>query len=622
MLPNGKVDTDVGWGQPQRERVIPDWVASTVTQVLEQNMLYGTGTGAHLSGHTDAGKTGTTDNYADAWFSGYTPRLEATVWIGYPSGEIPMLDVHGIAVSGPTFPASIWHLYMETAVGKKPDVPFAPPLTQPVWAHWQGQYEYSGSYGTDHRDDDRDDDGEVDADDHGSSDDHGDAEGPAAAADDPAGSGDHGDGAAAAADDGRDADRHDAAAVMSREPDLLTFEEAQARVLAHARPLPGETVPIERAGGRVTADAARAAVDLPPFPSSAMDGYAVRAVDVPGTLPVVARIAAGRPAARRLESGEAMSISTGGVVPEGADSVVPVEYVVQHDNSIDVAGDVVVGAHVRPRGGDVRAGDIVVEAGVRLGPAQLGGLAAAGVADLRCARAPRVAVLSTGTELARPGEPLGPGQVYEANAIMLAAALAAAGGDIEVLPAVADDESALAEALERGLAADVLVTSGGVSVGPHDLVRRIEAELGVEEVFWRVAIKPGKPVSFGVRGETLVFGLPGNPVSSLVGCELFVKPALRALLGLPAPLPEFEPGRLAAPLRRNDARDELVRARSRVDQDGRRARARVGPGVAHDRPRGGRGRARARSARDGRARRRSRRSLAPARRRRLAGLSR
>ena len=148
VLPNGKTDTDVGWGKPQRERVIPDWVASTVTQVLEQNMLQGTGTGAHLSGRTDAGKTGTTDNYADAWFSGYTPRLEATVWIGYPSGEIPMLDVHGIAVSGPTFPASIWHLYMETAVGKKPDVPFPPPLTQPLWAQWHGQYEYSGSYGT------------------------------------------------------------------------------------------------------------------------------------------------------------------------------------------------------------------------------------------------------------------------------------------------------------------------------------------------------------------------------------------------------------------------------------------------------------------------------------------
>jgi molybdopterin molybdotransferase len=350
-------------------------------------------------------------------------------------------------------------------------------------------------------------------------------------------------------------------------PDLLTFEEAQARVLAHARALAAETVPIERAGGRVTAEDVGAVVDLPPFPSSAMDGFVVRVADVPGTLPVVEHIAAGQPAVRALGAGEAMAISTGGVVPDGADAVVPIEYVVQHDNSIDVANAVAMGAHVRPRGGDVAAGDVVVEAGVRLGAAQLGALAAAGVAELRCPRAPRVAVLSTGTELARPGTPLGPGQVYEANAVMLAAALAAVGADIDVLPAVADDESALREALERGLAADVLVTSGGVSVGPHDLVRRTEAELGVEEVFWRVAIKPGKPVSFGVRGETLVFGLPGNPVSSLVGCELFVKPALRALQGLTDPLPRFEPGRLAAPLQRNDARDELVRARSRVDQD-------------------------------------------------------
>ena len=151
---------------------------------------------------------------------------------------------------------------------------------------------------------------------------------------------------------------------------------------------------------------------------------------------------------------------------------------------------------------------------------------------------------------------------------MLAAALAAAGADIELLPTVADDESAHREALARGLAADVLVTSGGVSVGPHDLVRQIEAELGVEEVFWRVAIKPGKPISFGVRGATLVFGLPGNPVSSLVGCELFVKPALRALQGLDDPLPRVEHGVLAAALRRNDARDEFVRARSRLDRDG------------------------------------------------------
>jgi molybdopterin molybdotransferase len=177
-------------------------------------------------------------------------------------------------------------------------------------------------------------------------------------------------------------------------------------------------------------------------------------------------------------------------------------------------------------------------------------------------------VLATGSELARPGEPLEPGQVYEANGLMLASALASAGAEIELLPAVADDESAHRAALERGLAADVLVTSGGVSVGPHDLVRRIEFDLGVEEVFWRVAIKPGKPVSFGVRGRTLVFGLSGNPVSSLVGCELFVKPALRALQGMRDPGPRFEPGRLASALARNESRDELVRARVRLDDDG------------------------------------------------------
>ena len=351
------------------------------------------------------------------------------------------------------------------------------------------------------------------------------------------------------------------------------MQEAQERVLAHARRLPAESVPVAEAAGRVTAEDACAVVDLPPFASSAMDGYAVRARDLPGRLPVVAQIAAGRPALRALAAGEAMAISTGGVVPDGADAVLPLEYVVQYDNSVEVveieAGKgVEPGAHVRPRGGDAVAGDVVVEGGVRLGAAQLGALAAAGLASVSCARRPRVAVLATGTELVRLGEALRPGQIYESNGLMLAAALAATGADIELLPVVADDESAHRQALERGLAADVLVTSGGVSVGPHDLVRKIEAELGVEEVFWRVAIKPGKPVSFGVRGETLVFGLPGNPVSALVGCELFAKPALRALQGLRDALPRFERGRLAAPLRQNAARDELVRARSRLDPDG------------------------------------------------------
>jgi len=148
VLPDGKADTASGWGKAKRQRAVPDWVASTVTQVLEQNMLYGTGRGAHVSGRTDAGKTGTTDNYADAWFSGYTPRLEATVWIGYPQGEVPMLDVHGIAVSGPTFPADIWHLFMETADGNGPNVLFPKPTSSPMWTTWRGRYEYGLAYGT------------------------------------------------------------------------------------------------------------------------------------------------------------------------------------------------------------------------------------------------------------------------------------------------------------------------------------------------------------------------------------------------------------------------------------------------------------------------------------------
>jgi molybdopterin molybdotransferase len=350
--------------------------------------------------------------------------------------------------------------------------------------------------------------------------------------------------------------------------DLRSFEEAQQLVLERVEPLPAESVAIADAAGRVLAEAAAARVDLPPFASSAMDGYALRAADTPGRLPVVAHIAAGRPAPHPLEPGEAMEISTGGVVPDGADAVVPVESVVNRDNGIEVTEHVARGENVRSRGGDVRSGDPVCPAGVRLTPAQLGALAAVGLAEVRCARRPRVALLATGTELRAPGEPLGPGEIYESNGLMLAAALAAEGAEVERLPRVEDEEDAHRAALERGLEADVLVTSGGVSVGPHDLVRTIEADLGVEEVFWGVAVKPGKPVAFGVRGRTLVFGLPGNPVSSLVGLELFVRPALRALQGLADPLPRFERGALAAPLRRTPGRDELARARTRRS-DGR-----------------------------------------------------
>jgi molybdopterin molybdotransferase len=343
--------------------------------------------------------------------------------------------------------------------------------------------------------------------------------------------------------------------------------EALAAILDRARPLAAESVRLHAAVGRVLANDVASTVDLPPFASSAMDGFAVRAADTPGTLPIVARIAAGRPAPRALGPREAMAIATGGVVPEGADAVIPVEYVVQHDNDVEIADAAAEGANIRPRGGDVLAGDVVVTAGTRLGAAQVGGLAAAGVAAVDSPARPRVAVLTTGSELRSPGELLGPGQIYEANGVMLGAALAGAGAIVEPLAAVADDQDAHRAAIERGLDADVLVTSGGVSVGPHDLVRSVEAELGVEEVFWRVAVKPGKPVSFGVRGSTLVFGLPGNPVSSLVCFELFVRPAVLALQGAREPGPEFALGELTADVSRNPHRDEFVRARSRVDGD-------------------------------------------------------
>jgi molybdopterin molybdotransferase len=346
---------------------------------------------------------------------------------------------------------------------------------------------------------------------------------------------------------------------------LLTFEEALREILSRVLPLSGELVPLAVAPGRVLAEAARSAIDLPPFASSAMDGFAVRADDTPGRLPVVERIAAGRPATRGLAAGEAMAIATGGVVPGGADAVVPIEHVVEDGDAIEVASRLERGSHVRPRGGDLAAGDLVVAAGTLVRPAEIGALAAAGVGDVVCTRQPLAAVVSTGTELRRPGESLELGQIFEANGVMLAAALASAGAVVTPPESVADDEAGHRSILERGLEADVLVTSGGVSVGPHDLVRKIEAELGVEEVFWKVAVKPGKPISFGVHDRTLVFGLPGNPVSSLVCFELFVRPAVLALQGAREPGPAFAPGELAAAVRRNPERDEFLRARLRAD---------------------------------------------------------
>ena len=346
--------------------------------------------------------------------------------------------------------------------------------------------------------------------------------------------------------------------------ELLSLAAAQAAVLDRVRVLDAEDTPVADVAGRVVAEDAAAVVNLPPFAASAMDGFALRVEDTPGVLPVAVRIAAGVPAGTALEPGTAMGIATGGVVPDGADGVIPLEHVADRGNEIEVQGSVAQMANIRPAGADISVGGVVVSRGTRLTPAHVGALAAAGIARVSCTRRPRVAVLSTGTELRPPGEPLGPGQVYEANGAMLAAAFTSANAVVERLPFVADDESAHRDALERALEHDVVVTSGGVSVGPHDLVRNIERALGVEEVFWGVAVKPGKPLAFGVRGNTLVFGLPGNPVSSLVSAELFVRPALLALQGASEPGPTYERGRLAQSARRNPQRDEFLRARRTV----------------------------------------------------------
>lgn len=339
---------------------------------------------------------------------------------------------------------------------------------------------------------------------------------------------------------------------------LPTIAQALALVLARVQPLGVEPVALEAAAGRVLAEPVRAAVDLPPFRSSAMDGFALRADGTPGTLRAIGQSAAGSPWPGAVGAGEAVAISTGAVVPDDADAVVPIELVRLDGDRLTVEA-VVRGDNIREPGGDVAAGAIVLEPGTTLGSGQLGAAAAAGADRVVCARPPRVVVLPTGNELRPPGTALAPGQIFESNGLLLAARAAEAGARVERLPPAADEPEATRTALERALQADVVVTSGGVSVGRHDLVRATLAELGVEEVFWRVAVKPGKPVAFGVRGSTLVFGLPGNPVSSLVAFELFVRPALRALQGA-QPGPRFLPARLAEPVRRVAERDQLVRA--------------------------------------------------------------
>ncbi len=342
--------------------------------------------------------------------------------------------------------------------------------------------------------------------------------------------------------------------------DLLPIDEALAVVAAQITPLEVDRVRLEQAHGRFLAEDLTAQIDMPSFANSAMDGFALRAADVPGTLTVIGESAAGRPyTGDALGRGQAIGISTGAVMPDGADAVAPVEDVESDGGTITIAAGVDRGAHIREPGSDIVRGAALMNAGTRIGPAQIGAAAAAGLSELPVHRLPRVAVLTTGTELRPVGEELGPGEIYDSNGPMLATALRTAGGIVERIGAAADTPEAHREALERALEHDVVISSGGVSVGPHDLVRGIGRELGVRELFWRIALRPGKPLTFGVRGRTLVFGLPGNPVSTLVTFELFVRPALLSLQGAPEFRPAFGAGVLGSTVRRNPVRDDMIR---------------------------------------------------------------
>lgn len=343
---------------------------------------------------------------------------------------------------------------------------------------------------------------------------------------------------------------------------LITIAEARRRVLDAAAPLGAETVAIADARDRVLAADVAAAGDVPPFPCSAMDGYALAAGEANRNLAVIGESRAGAPSTRRLGEREAIRISTGGAIPAGATAVIPQENVEVEGDSIVTRAAVQAGDHVRDRGEDMRAGATVLRAGCVLRAAELGAAVAAGVGALTVARCPKVQVLSTGDELRAPGEPLGPGEIHNSNGPMLVT-LAAHQGAVPAPPGrLPDDRAATQQGLARALQnADVVIVSGGVSVGPHDHVKPALAELGVEQVFWRVALQPGKPTWFGRRGATLVFGLPGNPVSAVVTFSLFVRPALAALQGRDEERALDLEAVLATPVPRNPDREQALRVR-------------------------------------------------------------
>lgn len=370
---------------------------------------------------------------------------------------------------------------------------------------------------------------------------------------------------------------------------MIEIEEARRLILERVLALPSETVDLRAALGRVLAEDVLAIDDVPGFENSAMDGFAVRAADTRGarrdspvTLRVVDESRAGHPASTSLKSGEAIAISTGAVIPAGADAVVRVEQTTPGEGAVEICCEVPPGRDVRFAGEDIEKGQTVLGSGARLGPAELGVLASAGRPSVACTRRPRVWVLTTGDELIEPAEPLRAGAVRNSNAYAISALVEQAGAEVIGVATVRDDPERTTEAIARALEADVVAICGGVSVGVHDHVRGALSALDVEEVFWRIALKPGKPAWFGRRraggqpdaerepgGQrgTLVFGLPGNPVSAMVTFTLLVRPALLALSGEP-PAPRRTTARLERDYEKSPGRAHAVRCRLKLGEDG------------------------------------------------------
>lgn len=352
-------------------------------------------------------------------------------------------------------------------------------------------------------------------------------------------------------------------------PPLMPVDEALARILARFQPLPAEVVGLDQAVGRVLATDVAARLTQPPSAVSAMDGWAVRGADIASLPTVLTRIGtapAGHPFAGRVGPGQAVRIFTGSVMPDGADTVVLQEDCAQDGDRVTVR-DGTPGRWIRPGGHDFSQGQIGLRAGRILTPRDVALAAAMNHPFLTVRRRPRVAILPTGDEVVMPGEPLAPGQIVSSNGLAVAAVVRQAGGDAISLGIARDDAGDLA-ALARGAAgADLLVTTGGASVGEHDLVRDALAPQGLNLDFWKIAMRPGRPLMFGdIKGLPLL-GLPGNPAAVLVCSLLFLLPALRRLQGLPAQGPRTRKARLAVPLAANDRRQDYMRATLAPDGD-------------------------------------------------------